>query len=35
MAYYEAKYRERQLKWLSKQAAALNLKLVPSTAVVR
>jgi transposase len=35
MAHYEAKYRERQLKWLSKQAAALNLKLVPSTAVVR
>lgn len=34
-AYYEAKYRERQLKWLRKQAAALNLQLVPITGVAR
>jgi transposase len=33
MAYYEAKYRERQLKWLNKQAAALNLQLVPLKSV--
>jgi len=31
--YYEAKYRENQLQWLTKQAAALNLQLVPSTGV--
>jgi len=35
MAYYEAKYRQHQIKWLTKQAAALNLQLVPATAVVR
>lgn len=29
--YYEAKYRENQLRWLTKQAAALNLQLIPST----
>lgn len=34
MAYYEEKYRQQQLKWLTKQAAALNLQLVPATAVV-
>jgi transposase len=34
MAYYEAKYRQHQLKWLKKQAAALNLQLVPLKAVV-
>jgi transposase len=33
MAYYEAKYRQQQLKWLKKQAAALNLQLVPLKAV--
>ena len=33
MAYYEAKYRQQQIKWLTKQAAALNLQLVPATAV--
>lgn len=31
--YYEAKYRENQIKWLKKQAAALNLQLVPSKQV--
>jgi transposase len=34
MAYYEEKYRQQQLKWLTKQAAALNLQLVPATPVV-
>jgi transposase len=28
IAHYEAKYRERQLHWLKKQAAALNLQIV-------
>jgi len=35
MAYYEEKHRQQQLKWLTKQAAALNLQLVPATAVAR
>lgn len=34
MAYYEHKYRQRQIQWLAKQAAALNLQLVPSMEVV-
>jgi len=34
IAYYEEKYRQHQVKWLQKQAAALNLQLVPSTGVV-
>jgi len=29
MAAYESKYRQHQMKWLSKQAASLNLQLVP------
>lgn len=29
VAHYEAKHRERQLFWLKKQAAALNLQLIP------
>jgi transposase len=33
MAYYEMKYRQHQIKWIMKQAAALNLQFVPSTAV--
>jgi len=33
MAYYEMKYRQHQIKWVMKQAAALNLQFVPSTAV--
>jgi hypothetical protein len=33
-AYYEEKYRQHQLKWLQKQAAALNLQIIPSTGVV-
>jgi hypothetical protein len=28
IAHYEAKYRERQLFWLKKQAAGLNLQVV-------
>lgn len=28
--HYEAKYRLNQVKWLTKQAAALNLKLIPA-----
>jgi transposase len=27
--YYEAKYRQHQLRWTAKQAAALNMQLVP------
>ena len=27
--YYEAKYRQQQLRWTAKQAAALNMQLVP------
>jgi transposase len=27
---YESRYRQQQMKWLTKQAAALNLQLVPS-----
>jgi hypothetical protein len=34
IAYYEEKYRQHQLKWLQKQAAALNLQLIASTGVV-
>jgi len=34
IAYYEEKYRQHQIKWLQKQAAALNLQLVASTGVV-
>lgn len=30
MAHYEAKYRQRKLQWLTKQAAELNLTLVPA-----
>ncbi len=29
IAYYEMKYRQHQIKWITKQAAALNLQLVP------
>ncbi len=28
MQHYEQKYRETQIKWLQKQAAALNMQLV-------
>jgi transposase len=34
MAYYEMKYRQHQIKWVMKQAAALNLQFVPSAAVI-
>jgi len=27
--YYEAKYRQQQLRWTAKQAAALNMQLIP------
>jgi transposase len=33
MESYEAKYRLHQMKWLQKQAAALNLQLIPATGV--
>ena len=29
MAAYESKYRQHQMKWLSRQAASLNLQLIP------
>jgi transposase len=34
MEHYEAKYRQDQIKWLAKSAAALNLQLTPLTEVV-
>jgi transposase len=30
MAAYESRYRQQQMKWLIKQAASLNMQLVPS-----
>jgi transposase len=34
MEHYEAKYRQDQIKWLAKSAAALNLQLTPLAEVV-
>lgn len=34
MEYYETKYRQQQLQWVAKQAAALNMQLIPVTEVV-
>jgi hypothetical protein len=34
MEHYEAKYRQDQIKWLTKSAAALNLQLTPFAEVV-
>jgi transposase len=31
--YYETRYRQRQLAWLKKQAASLNMQLIPVTEV--
>jgi transposase len=33
MTYYETKYRQQQLQWVAKQAAALNMQLIPVAAV--
>ena len=33
MSAYESRYRQQQMKWLAKQAASLNLQLVPSPEV--
>jgi hypothetical protein len=33
MEYYETKYRQQQLQWVAKQAALLNMQLIPITAV--
>ena len=33
--HYERKYRESQMKWLTKQAAQLNMQLVPAPGVAR
>ena len=33
MEYYETKYRQQQLQWVAKQAAALNMQLIPVAAV--
>jgi transposase len=33
MEYYETKYRRQQLQWVAKQAAALNMQLIPIAAV--
>lgn len=35
MEHYERKYRETQMKWLKKQAAALNMQLMPTEAVAK
>lgn len=34
MQYYETKYRQQQLQWVPKQAAALNMQLIPVVDVV-
>jgi transposase len=34
MEYYETKYRQQQLQWVAKQAAALNMQLVPMAGLV-
>ncbi len=33
IAAYESRYRQQQMKWLSKQAASLNLQLIPVSEV--
>jgi hypothetical protein len=33
MAAYESRYRQQQMKWLSKQAAFLSLQLIPAPEV--
>jgi len=33
MEYYETKYRQQQLQWVAKQAAALNMQLIPVAGV--
>ena len=33
MEYYETEYRQQQMQWLAKQAAALNMQLIPMTEV--
>ncbi len=33
MTAYESRYQQQQMKWLAKQAASLNLQLVPSPEV--
>jgi hypothetical protein len=35
MEHYERKYRETQMKWLEKQAAALNMQLVAAQPVAK
>jgi hypothetical protein len=35
MAAHESRYRQQQMKWLSKQAASLNLQLIPRTGSYR
>lgn len=34
MEYYETKYRQQQLQWVAKQAAALNMQLIPVAGLV-
>jgi hypothetical protein len=33
MEAYESRYRQQQMKWLVKQAASLNMQLIPSSEV--
>jgi hypothetical protein len=33
MAAHESRYRQRRMKWLSRQAALLNLQLIPVSEV--
>ncbi len=33
MDAYDSRYRQQQMRWLTKQAAALNLQLVPSSEI--
>ncbi len=34
MEHYETKYRQQQLQWVAKQAASLNMQLIPIAGVV-
>jgi transposase len=33
MQAYESRYRQQQIKWLTKQAAALNRQLIPAPTI--
>ena len=35
MQHYERQYRKNQIEWLKRQAAQLNMQLIPNTGVAR